>query len=257
MTVNLSNIQHFSTGDGDGIRTTVFLKGCNLRCPWCHNPETQSPEPCSLYFQLAKKTTNYGKMTEPDEIVADVMKDRIFYDETGGGCTLSGGEAMLQPDACAEIAGKLRENGVPTLMDTAGCVPWSHFEKVIPVIDDYYYDIKTADPEKFRSVCGGDLKVVTDNLSKLIGLGKNVHVRIPVIPGFNASEEDIIMIAGLLEKIGAEKVDLLPFHRLGSSKYEAMGKEYAYAATDPPEKAYMLKLKKILDEKGFICKIEK
>jgi pyruvate formate lyase activating enzyme len=233
--LNVSAIQRFSTGDGPGIRTTVFLKGCNLRCPWCHNPENIRPEPQTLEYKNAGKTVSYGRMMTVDEVFADVMEDADFYRAGGGGVTLGGGEPLLQAEAAAVLLRQLKEADVSTLIDTAGCVPWGKLEAVADVTDMFYFDYKTGDDAKYRTVIGGDRALVFDNLKRLIGLGRNVHVRIPLIPGFNMSEEDCGKICADLGGIGVTHVDLLPFHRLGTSKYEALGLEYAYKNEKPSE----------------------
>ncbi len=233
--LNVSAIQRFSTGDGPGIRTTVFLKGCNLRCPWCHNPENIRPEPQTLEYKSAGKTVSYGRMTTVEEVFGDVMEDVDFYRAGGGGVTLGGGEPLLQAEGAAVLLGKLKEADVSTLIDTAGCVPWEKIRAVADVTDMFYFDYKTGDDAKYRTAIGGDRTLVYGNLKRLLGLGKAVHVRIPLIPGFNMSEEDCAKIAADLQGIGVTHVDLLPFHRLGSSKYEALGLEYAYKNEKPPE----------------------
>ena len=235
MELNVSDIQHFSTGDGPGIRTTVFLKGCNLRCPWCHNPETVSPDPQTLSFGASGVIKTYGVMMSTDEIVRDVCGDAEFYRESGGGVTLSGGEPMLQYRGAAELAEKLAKRGVGTLIDTAGCVPTGHFKAVLPYVSDYYFDIKTASEEKYRRVIGGDLYTVRSNLGFLVRGGASVVARVPFIPGLNDSEEECENIARLIASCECGKASVLPFHRLGSAKYEALGLEYKYKNTAPPD----------------------
>ena len=168
--------------------------------------------------------------------MAEVMEDADFYGDDGG-VTFSGGEAMLQADAVRKISEKLRGKGISVYIDTAGDVPWENFEKVLPFADGYLYDIKTADPEKMTSVIVGDLGRVTDNLSRLISAGADVRIRIPLIPGFNADASDIEAICKLLTDAGAKNVDILPFHRLGSEKYLAMGRDYPMGDTKSPTKA--------------------
>lgn len=232
MKINISNIQHFSVGDGDGIRTTVFFKGCNLHCPWCHNPENLTSAPCSMTYPNKPGTEILGKAVEPAEILSELLEDKDFYDASGGGVTLSGGEVMLQTEGAAELCRLIKSEGISVIVDTAGAVPYTEFEKMNPIVDEYIYDIKTADCEKYRNI-GGDLSIVTDNLSRLIRDGKSVRVRIPLIPDFNTDTESVNSIGKLLCSLGIEKVELLPFHRLGSSKYEAMGLNYLYKDVEP------------------------
>ncbi len=232
--LNVSCIQRFSVGDGPGIRTTVFLKGCDLRCPWCHNPENLSALPQTLFYPRTGRSVSYGVLMTTDEIIREVMEDEPFYRAGGGGVTLSGGEPMLQPEGAAELACALKERDVPLLIDTAGSVPWSAFELLAGSAQMYYYDIKTANAALYREVIGADPELVVGNLRRLIANGEIVHARIPLIPGFNMTEDNCAAIADLLRDAGAKYVDLLPFHRLGCGKYAAMGLDYPYRDTLPP-----------------------
>ena len=247
MTLNVSNIQHFSVGDGPGIRTTLFLKGCNLRCPWCHNPETVSPKPQELYFKNAGKRVTYGTRMTLDEVMAELLEDEVFYRESGGGVTVSGGEPLLQSEAVAALLARLKEKGISTLIDTAGDVPWASIERVKDLTDRFYFDIKTGSDEAYATVVGANPARVYENLSRLIAQGATVSVRIPLIPDFNASEEASRAICERLSRIGVTEVDLLPFHRLGSAKYEALGLDYPYARMTPQPRTEIEAIKAIYD----------
>ena len=231
--LNVSNIQHFSTGDGPGIRTTVFLKGCNLRCPWCHNPETISPSLQILNFKAACRTQSYGEKMSMERLLGELIEDEDFYRAGGGGVTFSGGEPLLQAAGVAKAAGALQARGISVVVDTAGCVPWECFAAVLDVVDLFYFDYKTPDPEIYRKVIGGDRGRVFDNLCRLIESGAKVHVRVPLIPGINTSEGDCTRMCEQLRRAGVTRVDLLPFHRMGLGKYEALGLPYAYADVQP------------------------
>lgn len=253
--LNVSCIQRFSTGDGPGIRTTVFLKGCNLHCPWCHNPENIFPGPQTLEYKSANKKVTYGKIMKTVDVLSDVMEDIEFYKESGGGVTFSGGEPMLQSDALSELCAMLKGQGISTLIDTAGCVPWSDFEAVLDNADTFYYDYKTADRGIYANVIGGDVDLIYSNLEKLIKAGKNVHVRIPLIPGINTDKSECERICEDLKKAGAHYVDLLPYHRLGSAKYAALGIDYAYKNVPMQPKAAIEEIKEIY-KNHFITVIE-
>jgi pyruvate formate lyase activating enzyme len=227
MLLNISNIQHFSTGDGEGIRTTVFFKGCNLRCPWCHNPENLSAAPSVMRYKAIDKTETLGKKVEIEDILPELLEDKDFFLQSGGGVTLSGGEVMLQADDVAVLVKKLNEYGISVLIDTAGCVPYKEFEKLNPLVQGYLFDFKTANVQNYREI-GGDLETVTQNITRLISDGANVQVRIPLIPHFNTDADSILEICKHLKTIGIGEVELLPFHRLGSAKYEALGLDYQY-----------------------------
>lgn len=230
--LNISDIQHFSVGDGNGIRTTVFFKGCNLRCPWCHNPENISIAPTELYFKSTGERKISGRLLSQSEVLAELLEDRDFYIQSGGGVTLSGGEVMLQAKEVLPLIKLLKENGIDVLIDTAGCVPYKNFGILNPYVDGYLFDFKTADAEKYRQI-GGNLSLVSHNLGKLRYEGKKVFVRIPLIPTFNTDEKEIEKICLHLKTYDIEEVYLLPFHRLGSAKYEAMGLEYGYKDVVP------------------------
>lgn len=255
MILNISNIQHFSTGDGEGIRTTVFFKGCNLRCPWCHNPENLSAAPSVLHYKNLDKTEIMGKRVTVDEILPELLEDKDFYDTGSGGVTLSGGEVMLQASGAAELAGRLKEKGVSVLIDTAGSVPYSEFEKLNAVVQGYLFDFKTADAKKYKEI-GGDLELVSENIKKLKNEKLELHIRIPLIPGFNTDLGSLEAICRHLEKTGIKEVELLPFHRLGSGKYEAMGLEYKYAKVPMMDNSTFSKIAAVFLEKGFKVKKE-
>ena len=231
--LNVSDIQHFSTGDGPGIRTTVFLKGCNLRCPWCHNPETISAAPQTLTFAQANRTQTYGHAMTAQQVLAQVLEDEDFYRASGGGVTFSGGEPLLQADGVAEVAKALGAQGISVVVDTAGCVPWESFAAVLDVTDLFYFDYKTPYPDAYREVVGGDYALIYGNLCKLIASGAHVHVRVPLIPGVNTDAQACAKACEQLRAAGVQYVDLLPFHRMGTGKYEALGKAYAYAGVQP------------------------
>ena len=255
MLLNISNIQHFSVGDGEGIRTTVFFKGCNLCCPWCHNPENLSFLPVVLRYTTIDKTEVSGKKVTIEDILPELLEDRDFFVQSNGGVTLSGGEVMLQADGAAALVERLKEYDIPVLIDTAGCVPYKEFEKLNPFVQGYLFDFKTADEQKYKDI-GGDLHVVTQNIKKLLSDHMNVQIRIPLIPDFNIAQEEIINICERLRDIGIEQVELLPFHRLGSSKYEALGMDYKYKNYKPLSKEKLEEINKLYS-KYLKTKIER
>ena len=238
--LNISSIQHFSVGDGEGIRTTVFLKGCNLCCPWCHNPENLKKEPVTLRYS-ENRTEFLGRLVAPEEILPELLEDKDFYSD-GGGVTFSGGEAMLQAEALMPLAVLLKENGVSVLIDTAGCIPYTAFQKLNPFVDGYLLDFKTADAEKYKKI-GGNLDLLTENIRRLRADGIPFFIRIPLIPDFNTAEPAVAAIGTKLSALGIREAELLPFHRLGSAKYEAMGLRYAYRDQEPLSKEALEKIK--------------
>lgn len=253
LTGRLTDVQRFSTDDGPGIRTTVFFKGCNLHCAWCHNPETQLSYPQIMYY--ANKCTHCGACTRAckyhlqdceacgecvdacpndarqlsgrvytvDELFAELKKDALFYQTSGGGITCSGGECLLQIDFLAEILRRCKEAGISTAVDTAGAVDFAHFERILPYTDLFLYDVKAADAHVHNTYTGVDNALILDNLQKLIARGARVWVRIPVIGGVNDSITEMQAINARLQAYGGvERVELLPYHKLGEHKYEAL-----------------------------------
>lgn len=248
------DIQRGSFVDGPGIRTTVFFKGCNLRCAWCHNPESQSFKPQMLFYKdkcigcgkcnevcdnenciLCGKCELYcpadarkicGKEYNADDVWAEVEKDKAYYENSGGGVTFSGGECMLQIDFLSEILKKCKENGIHTAVDTAGSFDFTNFEKVLPFTDLFLYDIKCFDSEKHKRYVGADNELILKNLKKLFSADAKIWIRIPVIPDFNDSIEEMQKIKSFLAECGTpERVELLPYHAMGQNKYMAIGKK--------------------------------
>ena len=294
----VSQIQHGSEGDGPGLRTTVFLSGCSLRCSWCHNPETWEQLPKLMFFpalcshcgvcaQVCPESSHLlegnshrvlrdrcgGPQKVPcgrcaalcpssalrlstcsmtiGQVMEEIQQDRDFYLHSGGGVTLSGGEPLLQPAFCAELAKACCHQGIPVLLDTAGDVPWSSFQQVIPYTRQVYYDVKTACQEDCRHFTGGNYQQILDNLSRLLQEKRLVTVRIPLIPGVNWEEDTLLQIGETLRKVGAREVSLLPFHRLGSSKYAALDMEYSFSSCPPPEKKEVEHRRKLLADLGL------
>ena len=270
------DIQRNSFVDGPGIRTTVFFKGCNLKCAWCHNPESQSAKPQMMFYkdkctgcgkcksvcpyhleqcELCGKCTLYcpvdarkvcGKEHTVDEVLKEVLKDQAFYETSGGGVTFSGGECMLQIDFLAEILKKCKENGIHTAVDTAGHIPFESFEKILPYTDLFLYDIKIFDSQKHKQYVGVSNELILENLKKLFERKAKLWIRIPIIPDVNDSIEEIQKIKDFLKTIGTpEKIELLPYHAMGENKYRAIGKEPQIFKT--PDAENMKRLKEILD----------
>lgn len=213
------NLQKFSIHDGAGIRTDVFFQGCNLRCGWCSNPESQPMEPLP-----GEKAIAYTVET----LVAELVKDKPFYDESGGGVTLTGGEALLHPEFVLELAHALHETGIHVALETAACVNEDVFSRVLSAVDFAYIDLKHYDDAKHKSGTGVGNALILRNITNALKSSTPVVVRIPVIPGYNDSEADFAGFAKFLHDLGAKEVQLLPFHQLGENKYKRLQIEYAY-----------------------------
>ena len=258
-TATIFDIQRNSFVDGPGIRTTVFFKGCNLKCKWCHNPESQAFEPQIMFYKnkcigcgkckevcpnnlekcaLCGKCTKIcqgdarqlcGKQYTSDEIFQEIIKDKMYYETSGGGVTFSGGECMLQPDFLKEILQKCQDAGIHTAVDTAGNLPWEIFEKILPYTDLFLYDVKCITEETHIEGTGVSNKLILQNLQKLSEVfDGDIIIRIPVIPGFNESEEEQQKITDFLENINIKGIERLPYHKMGEHKYEALGMKYQF-----------------------------
>ncbi len=212
------NIQKFSLHDGPGIRTVVFLKGCPLRCQWCANPESQSPE-----------AQEKGRLESVEEIVRVCLQDREFYEESGGGVTLSGGEPLMQAEFARALLEALGEQGVHRAIETTGFTNESDFLSTLPLVELLLFDVKHWDSARHKQGTGTDNGLILRNLRAAVEAGKDVLPRIPVIPGFNDGLEDADGFARLLSGLGLERAQLLPFHQFGENKYAEMGLAYAYA----------------------------
>ncbi len=271
MKATIFDITRNSFVDGPGIRTTVFLKGCNLRCEWCHNPESQKAERQMMFYK--SKCTGCGKCKEvcpynlekcdfcgkcelycphdarkicgkemtAEEVLAEVIKDKDFYDISGGGVTFSGGECMLQIDFLEEILKKCKEKGIHTAVDTAGHIKWESFERILPYTDLFLYDIKLFDSEKHKEYTGVDNRQILENLKRLSKTGKKIIVRVPVIGTVNDNEEEMQKIADFLRTLNIFKVEHLPYHAMGEHKFEALGLETKKFTV--PSKEQMEKIK--------------
>ena len=272
LTATIFDIQRNSYVDGPGIRTTVFFKGCNLRCAWCHNPESQSGLPQMMFYKnkctgcgkckekcpngmekcdLCGKCTIYcphdareicGKEYTVDEVLREIVKDKSFYESSGGGVTLSGGECMLQIDFLEEILKACKESGIHTAVDTAGHVPYERFEKILPYTDLFLYDFKCFDSEKHRRHTGVGNELILENLKTILATGTPVWVRIPIIPTVNDTEEELQCIKRYISSCGTpEKIELLPYHAMGEHKYAALGMNVQTFGVPTSEKMKHLK----------------
>lgn len=243
------DIQRFSVHDGPGIRTTVFMKGCPLRCKWCHNPEGLNAgiqlqffdEKCigcgscgnrSNFFDAekcpAEALVTCGREIDEDELIRELLKDRDFYGNNGG-VTFSGGECMLQADFVASVLKKIKSLGISTAIDTSGYVPWASFEKTLDYCDLYLYDIKCITPSVHKEYTGVDNTLILENIIRLCSAKKEIWVRTPVIPDFNNNPDEMQAIAEFVSEIPTvSQTTLMPYHSFGASKYKTLGLEYPY-----------------------------
>ena len=293
----VTNIQKYSIHDGDGIRTTVFFKGCHLKCLWCHNPETQRFEP-ELQVDTAKctgcgrcaavcphdaitvsaegkavidrsKCTVCGKCQDVclgnlrivvgreytvKELVKILLQDQMFYEESGGGVTLSGGEVMaMDIDYLLSLVKALHREGIDVTIDTCGQAPYSSYEAIMPYVHTWLYDVKVMDEEKHKKYIGMGNKVILDNLRKIAEAGARIYIRIPTVKEVNGDCESMQQIIDFLREnnIRPPQVNLLPYHSTGSHKYGKLGRDYLAAGLTAPSDEEMQTFVKQWNEAGF------
>jgi len=218
----ITDIHRASTVDGPGLRTTVFLKGCPLRCLWCHNPETQAffPEPAQ-----DGETFTYGREVSVRDIMEIVLKDRDYYERSGGGATVSGGEPMAQPEFALALLRECRESGIHTILDTSGMMSDSSARRSLPVVNRYFFDYKATDSHEHRTLTGKGKERVLRTLEILNAGGAAITLRCPLIPGLNDSSSHLKAIAALANHTACiDRVDLLGWHTMGKKKYQKLGR---------------------------------
>ncbi len=291
------NIQKFSTHDGDGVRTTIFFKGCPVRCRWCHNPESQHFQKELIYYHSKCKNCGScirhcptgansispegklvldrekciacgycedwcvyqareiaGKEYTVDELVKEAKKDQIFYDQSGGGVTLSGGEVMAQDmDFVESLCKKLKREGIHINIDTCGHVPYEHFQRILPYADIFLYDIKLMDPEAHKEWIGVDNRLILENLVRLSRDGAKIYIRIPTIGKVNANEEFMNEVISFLKehRIVPAQIALLPYHSIGSGKYVNLDRAYDEESMTVPDRKTMALFQNMFIQNGY------
>lgn len=277
MTGTIFNIQKFCVNDGPGIRTTVFFKGCPLRCIWCHNPESKAAKP-ELFYN-AKKCVKCGKCASvcefgvhsfqegehifkrelctacgkcvkvcptqalemsgyeisAQEVIDAVLRDKIFYDNSGGGMTLSGGEPMMQYEFALELMKKAKDEGLHTCMETCGFAPQEHYREIAEYTDIFLFDYKVTNPEKHKEYTGVTNEKILSNLKMLDAMGKSIVLRCPIIPTLNDDKEHLQAISDVANSLkNIIEIDIEPYHPLGKGKSELLGKDYPLSHLDFP-----------------------
>jgi pyruvate formate lyase activating enzyme len=292
VTGRVFNIQRFSIHDGPGIRTTVFLKGCPLRCFWCHNPEGlrsqlelqfipsrciacgECVQVCSRGAQELGPTGRMfhrdrcvscgacvqvcyagalqltGKEMTTEQVMAEVLQDQAFYQSSGGGVTLSGGEPLLQYHFARSLLECCKAAALHTAVETTAHVRWENLAAALPFIDLFMVDIKQLDPQQHQVATGVSNRLILANIRRLAGTGKPIIFRVPIIPTINDTPAAIQAIAGFVRRLMADRahdeaslaLEFLPFHRLAADKYTNLGMKYCAADLMPPTKETMAQL---------------
>ena len=291
LTGRVFNIQRYSIHDGPGIRTTVFLKGCPIRCFWCQNPESQSTGPeiltdrsictrcgacvstCpsgagvigekSAELDRAKCTgcgacvdpcpvsarKQEGKLMTVDEVMAVVMKDKAMYKTSGGGLTLSGGDPVMQPKFSEALLKKSKESGLHNAVETCGHTSWEVLESLLRHTDYLFYDIKSTDSQKHKLGTGFDNKLILENAKKAARMARDMHVRCPMIPGFNDTPEDVAATVRFVTKelgLPAERFTLLRYNKYAEGKYERLDRDDETPHYEPQTPEYMSQLESVI-----------
>ncbi len=225
MKVRVSNIQRFSLHDGPGIRTTVFLKGCNLRCPWCANPENIDFEKTKFTNKTTKESGFFGQDIELMDLYSEIIKDKLYYKVNNGGVTFSGGEPLLQIKQLEPLLIKLKQEKINICIETALQVPTDFVKIAAKYIDEFIIDIKILDKDECKKVINGNIDLYFKNLDFL---SKNDQInifRIPLIEEYTLKKHNIEKIIDLLNKYKCKKVEIFKIHNLAESKYDSIGKE--------------------------------
>lgn len=292
----ITSIQKYCIHDGDGIRTTVFYKGCPLNCTWCHNPETQNYKPQLSYSAerctgcghcievcpsnaisreqdhvalsrdlcrncgtcveecLANAREIVGEQWTQDKLIQEIEKDEAFYEQSGGGVTLSGGEVMtMDMDEIESLVRKLHKRGISVTIDTCGFAPYENFERILPYVNTFLYDIKSLSSEIHKKYTGVDTELILGNLKRLSKAAARIYLRLPLIQEVNASEEQIQELIEFLgeNQIHPAGINLLPYHNTGSSKYPKLGEQYQGQEFHAPEQKELEQYRQMLEQAGY------
>jgi pyruvate formate lyase activating enzyme len=253
------DIKRFAVHDGPGIRTTIFLKGCPLKCQWCHNPESidKSPVCIEKTVQLnGRKFTEketVGYTTSADELIKELLKEQVFMEESGGGVTFSGGEPLLQHEFLTEMLQKCQASGIHTTVDTTLFANWSVIEKIARLTDLFLVDLKIMNDQQHQHYTGVSNKTILENIQRLTKNGSLITIRIPMIPGVSTTPENVSESIEFLQTLKHPfgRVDLLPFHNTAKEKYKRFHMENHFVEEHSLKKEELATIKKQFENAGF------
>lgn len=240
------DIKKYAIHDGPGIRTTVFFKGCPMQCWWCHNPESRELDP-----QKTADST-IGKELSAAEVMDEIKKDLVFYDESGGGVTFSGGEPLMQPEFLCTLLETCHQAGIHTAVDTCGYTDKNSVESILPYSDLFLFDLKLMDNQSHQKYTGVSNQKVNDNLRLILNAEKEVHIRIPVIPTITDTQINIDNSIKFLQSLsGIGIISLLPYHKIGAHKYERLGMTFKAQDIERPSDDTIQSLKGQFENAGY------
>ena len=286
------DIQRYSIHDGPGIRTLVFMKGCPLTCLWCCNPESQdlaqeimvTPNKCigcghcvevCLTGAAREKDPRVarpictvcgrcieacpscarqivGRSMTINEVIEEIQKDTLFYQNSGGGVTVTGGEPLMQADFVRELLKRSQQKGIHTAIETCGHAKWSDFKRVLQYLDLVLYDIKHMDTRRHKELTGVGNRLILQNARRIAESGKEMVIRVPIIPECDDSPENVRSIAEFARTLkGVKEIHLLPYHRLGESKYDRLGKTYQLGGIKSLDKESLAGPKEVIKSYRF------
>ncbi|MFO7613165.1 MAG: glycyl-radical enzyme activating protein [Bacteroidales bacterium] len=261
------DIRRYCIHDGPGIRTTVFFKGCPMRCLWCHNPESQGEQVEEMEVQrmldgrcfvsesevggLSRAQRGIGSMWSVAEVMQEIVSDAVFYASSGGGVTFSGGEPLMQADFLAEILALCRKKGYHTAIDTSGHAGPAAISSVMDLADLWLYDLKLIDDAKHVEYTGVSNELSLVNLETLAREKKDIIIRFPVIPGITDDDHNISGIISLMKRLHLKRIDLLPYHDIAREKYRKLGREYIAGDIQPPSAEKMMEIMDTFVQQGI------
>ena len=266
-TARIFNIQRYSLNDGQGIRTVVFFKGCPHTCPWCANPESMSPKietvrreskclHCATCLQDADECPSgawehIGRDVTLESLEREVLKDEVFFRASGGGVTLSGGEVLMQAEFATRFLQRLKQWGIRTAIETAGDTSPRRLLPLAQASDEVLFDLKIMDCAQARQVLSMNQLRVLENFRLLVTEGIKVIPRLPLIPGYTLSTENVAQILAFLAPLPVEEVHLLPFHQYGEPKYSLLEREWAMAGIKAPEAEEIAPIRAMVEQAGY------